>query len=144
MGAYVAIKISFSIYDNDSNIVKKLHELYKNYGMEPIYVDPSNVSYEEACLINQRCFNNMVEFDEHKHCRITWKCDWVSSIDTLPNIQIILPEYDNGRPYDKIKEEWLLFRENEITSEVFQKILKLITDLYNMDYVHAVKIEKEE
>ena len=38
----------------------------------------------------------------------------------------------------------ILFPENEITDEIFKKILELVTDLYKLNYVYSIEIQKEE
>ena len=146
MGAFLSLRVEFSIYNNDPNIIEKLHNLYRDYGMSVDHIYSKNeVSYEEACSANQKCFDEMISFDKHQHYRMTWVCDWISFVDTFPCIDVIMPNYENDDvPYKVQKEECILFPENEITPDVFQKILNLVTDLYNMDYVHSVMIEKEE
>lgn len=147
MGAYLAVRVEFRAIDKVPNIEKRMHELYKEYGMEPVYIysGEKDIFYEEAVEANQTCFDELIELNEWKHYRIEWKCDWVSFMDTFPCIHTIMPNYENdGRPYYIQKEEWLLFPEDEINDDIFNNILDLITDMYKFDFVHSVKIEKEE
>lgn len=144
MGPYLVVRVRFWSSDKVPDIEKRLHELYKKYGMELVYIDSKEViTYEDACKDNQKCFDELIEFDEWKHHRITWKSDWIASIDTYPDINIILPNYENNKPYDVQKSECILFPEEKVTKDVFNNILSLVADLYNLDFVYSVKIEKE-
>lgn len=148
MGAYLSISVHFRSYDKEFNIVSDLHNLYNKYGLSLSYIyckEGENISYEDACIANQKCFDELIEFEEWEHYRICWKCDWVSFVDTFPCINIIMPNYENsGVPYYIQKDERILFPENEINKKVFNKILQLVADLYKLDFVHSISIEKEE
>ena len=147
MAAYLSVSVSFRRYDNDPNIVEDLHELYGRHGLSLKYIyceENEDISYEKACKANQKCFDELIEFEEWKHYRMSWGCDWISFVDTFPSIEIVLPDYEGaGRPYCIRKEERILFPEDEITDDVFSRILELVTDLYKLNSVHSVTIQKE-
>lgn len=145
MGAYLTVKVEFRAMDKVPDIEEQMHKLYAEYGMKPVYIYAEDtITYEDACKANQKCFDELLDFDEWKQYRIEWRCDWLfSAIDTFPNINIIAPNYEDDKPYGIEKEEWILFPEDEIDEPTFNKILNFVADIYKLDFVCGVKIEKE-
>ena len=138
------LKINFNFYNENTNIVKELHEIYRKHGMKFPKVDceeDENISYEEACKVNQFCYDNNVNFEEWVHYRMSWNCDWVSFIDTTPSIDII--PYNENEYYHKHKAEYVMFPEDEIYEYELNEIFKLMKDLYELDYVTALELQKE-
>ena len=136
MGAYITIKVKFR-YDEKVEL-NKIHDLYKQFGMKPFYVDCSegeSISYDEAFKSNQNCFDNNIIFDEWQHYRISWEAGFVYYIDTMPVIDPLESIYS--------KEEWIMLPEEEVTDEVFAKVLLLVKALYKLEFVSGVTIEKE-
>ena len=41
------------------------------------------------------------------------------------------------------KEEWIMLPEEEVTDEVFAKVLSLVKAFYKLEFVSGITIEKE-
>lgn len=143
---YLALNVRLKFYDENPNLVQEFHDVYKKHGMRPIFVHTveKDVSYEDACVVNQKCFDERIEFEEWEHYRITWECDWISYVDTTPSISFN-PEANKNldRKYQMIREEMILFSADEVTDEVFSEILSLMFDLYKLKSVYSIEIQKE-
>lgn len=138
---YMLLKVKFNFDVNNPDLVKELHWLYKEHGFSFLAVDcPENekVSYEEACKANQLCYDHNIIFEKWEHYRITWKCDWISFADTTPCIEIA------NSPFPDMfeKEELIMFPEEEAI-KAFTEVLSLVTDLYMLEFVYAIEIQKE-
>ena len=143
MGFYFTILVEFGFSADDSNLVKDLHSLYRKYGYEVEWVRTNeDISYEDACEINQKCFNERIDFEEWKHNRMLWRGTLTSFMETSPSIKVD----ENSKVekyYSAIRREMILFPEEEVTGEVLNKLLELVKDLYAMDIVYSVQIQKE-
>lgn len=140
MSAYLTVEVKFRHYDKESNIVNELHSIYAKHGLVFNYLycnEEENISYDEACKANQKCFDELILFEELEHYRMSWSCDWVSFVDTSPSIFLDCTEGVE-------KSELILFPEEECVDNVFSRILDLIADLYKLDSVHSIEIQKEE
>lgn len=134
---YLALIVKFQLCMDMPDIVAKLHEIYRNHSFELSNIDceeDENISYEDACEANQYCYDNNIDFEEWKHYRMTWKCDWISFVDTTPSINITDRETE--------RKEMILFPEIEAKTTVVE-ICSLIQDLIKLDEVLAVEIQKE-
>ena len=143
---FLALNVRLKFYDENPNLVKEFHEIYKKHGMRPVFVYTveEDVSYEDACAINQKCFDNRIDFEECVLFFISWECDWISFVDTTPSISINTGANKNlDKKYQMIREEMILFPEDEVTDEVFSKILSLMFDLYKLKSVYSIEIQKE-
>lgn len=141
----LVLKIKFNYDENYSTLVKDMHEIYRKHGFMFLKVDcglTEKVSYEEACKVNQFCFDNRVEFEDWEHFRISWNCDWISFVDSSPIIEAEETDDGTGRYYKKQKEEWLFFPEDEIEEEL-NEIFKLMGDLYKNEFVAGLELQKE-
>lgn len=143
----LVLKIKFNYDENYSTLVKDLHEIYRKHGFSfpkpDCGLDNTEVTYEEACKVNQFCFDNRVEFEEWEHFRISWKCDWVLFVDSSPIIEAEEMNDGMGRYYKKQKEEWLFFPENRIEEEELNEIFKLMGDLYKNEFISGLELQKE-
>lgn len=147
MSAYLTVEVKFRRYDKESNIVNELHSIYAKHGLVFNYLycnAEENISYDEACKANQKCFDELILFEELEHYRMSWSCDWVSFVDTSPSIFLDYTENEYSTPHGIEKSELILFPEEECVDNVFSRILDLITDLYKLDSVHSIEIQKEE
>lgn len=136
MGACITIKVKFRYGEKVE--LNKIHDLYKQFGMKPFYIDHSedeSISYDEAFKSNQNCFDNNIIFDKWQHYRISWKGGFLSYIDTMPVIDPLESIYS--------KEEWIMLPEEEVTDEVFAKVLSLVKAFYKLEFVSGITIEKE-
>lgn len=134
---YLALIVKFQFCTDMSDIVSKLHYIYRDNGFYLFSVDceeDEDISYEEACKANQNCFDNLIDFEEWKHYRMHWECDWISFVDTTPSID----ETDR----ETERKEMILFPESE-AKFAMDKIYALMNDLFNLDEVIAVEIQKE-
>lgn len=141
---YAIIRIKFDFDTIVPDLVKRLHEVYRQHGFsfpEVWYEENENISYEEACKVNQYCYDNNILFEEMMHYRMGWKCDWISHAETMQSIELI--PYDENTYYSKQKEEWILLPEDEV-NPVLAEVFSLMNDLYLLDFVRAVELEKEE
>lgn len=141
---YLALRVKFEFDDTVSDLVTKLHEVYKAHGFSYIGVDcdeDEDISYEKACEVNQYCYDNNITFDNMMYYRMYWTCDWISSVETMQSIELY--PYDENTYYSKQKEEWILFPEDE-AYKVLAEVFSLANDLYLFDFVRAVELEKEE
>lgn len=139
---YLMLKIKFMLNMNNPDLVKELHKIYREHGFSfPVIDCPENekVSYEEACKVNQFCYDNNIVFEKWEHFRMRWSCDWISFADTTPCIEEAVDS-----PFDDIfiKEELIMFPEEE-AMKVLAEVFSLANDLYLLDFVHAVEIQKE-
>ena len=142
--SYLILRVKFEFDDIIPDLVIKLHEVYKAHGFSYIDVDcgeDEDISYEKACEVNQYCYNNNITFDNMMYYRMYWTCDWISSAETMQSIELY--PYDENTYYSKQKEEWILFPEDE-SYKVLAEVFSLANDLYLLDFVRAVELEKEE
>lgn len=142
--SYLILRVKFEFDDIIPDLVTKLHEVYKAHGFSYIDVDcdeDEDISYEKACEVNQYCYDNNITFDNMMYYRMYWACDWISSAETMQSIELY--PYDENTYYSKQKEEWVLFPEDE-SYKVLAEVFSLANDLYLLDFVRAVELEKEE
>lgn len=151
MTAYMGVKVNIPFWVDNGNEVRKLHEVYEKFGMKPRYVDglgDADKFYNKAVEINQKCFNERVEFNVHMHRRISWSCDWISFVDTLPVISYVMdvnPNFADDRNIAFSRSEMILFPEEEAEKdEVFSKIVEFVSELYKLDFIGSVEMIKEE
>ena len=136
MGAYLEVKALLQIDDENPNLVKEFHTIYTKHGLVP-----QDFNYKESTDTNQQCF---LDRDDTNSQRLYWASDWCPFIVTYPSIRQgegVNPVID--KKYTMIRQEVLLFPEDEITEEGFLKILQIVTDLYNLNSIYSVIIEKE-
>lgn len=142
---YLTLRVKFEFDDIIPDLITKLHEVYKAHGFSYIGVvdraEDEYISYKKACEVNQYCYDNNITFDNMMYYRMCWKCDWISGAETMQSIELY--PYDENTYYSKQKEEWILFPEEE-SYEVLAEVFSLANDLYLLDFVRAVELEKEE
>ena len=134
---YLALIVKFQFCTDMPDIVSKIHYIYRDNGFYLYSVDceeDEDISYEEACKANQNCFDNLSDFQEWKHYRMHWECDWISFVDTTPSIDKTDRETE--------RKEMILFPESE-AKFAMDKIYSLMDDLFNLDEVIAIEIQKE-